>query len=350
MNTSTDRGPDGVEPVAETSPIDDPWQRLCRELTACEPPYPADTVRWALEQREALTPHFLALLERVSRDPAAASEDEVDLYTWAYIYLAIWRDSRAWEPMLALLRQPTDDIEGVLGDSIHETYGRALAGVCPGDVAPLRELALDASLSVWHRMAVLDAWRLRVQLADAPLEELEDVLLSLGRQCAAEMLNVTDEELQANDTDGETDAPIYLLAEVVATAGKLRSQRLQPEIYHWFEEGLVDPMTINRDDYDRYMHASLMHPVEGEIDRHDSLIVDPVEETRWWACWSERPTTSSQSPEPMRLSAPWAMPAAASHVDVPAPTTFVRTEQKVGRNDPCPCGSGKKYKKCHGAG
>ncbi|KAE9634611.1 preprotein translocase subunit SecA [Aeromonas veronii] len=29
-------------------------------------------------------------------------------------------------------------------------------------------------------------------------------------------------------------------------------------------------------------------------------------------------------------------------------TTFVRDEQKVGRNDPCPCGSGKKYKHCHG--
>lgn len=27
----------------------------------------------------------------------------------------------------------------------------------------------------------------------------------------------------------------------------------------------------------------------------------------------------------------------------------VRNEVKVGRNDPCPCGSGKKYKKCHGA-
>ena len=24
------------------------------------------------------------------------------------------------------------------------------------------------------------------------------------------------------------------------------------------------------------------------------------------------------------------------------------TDDKVGRNDPCPCGSGKKYKKCHG--
>ncbi|HUK36387.1 MAG TPA: SEC-C metal-binding domain-containing protein, partial [Vicinamibacterales bacterium] len=30
--------------------------------------------------------------------------------------------------------------------------------------------------------------------------------------------------------------------------------------------------------------------------------------------------------------------------------TIRRDEPKVGRNDPCPCGSGKKYKKCHGQG
>ena len=29
--------------------------------------------------------------------------------------------------------------------------------------------------------------------------------------------------------------------------------------------------------------------------------------------------------------------------------TYVKTEKKIGRNDPCPCGSGKKYKVCHGA-
>ena len=27
---------------------------------------------------------------------------------------------------------------------------------------------------------------------------------------------------------------------------------------------------------------------------------------------------------------------------------YVREGKKVGRNDPCPCGSGKKFKKCHG--
>ena len=30
-------------------------------------------------------------------------------------------------------------------------------------------------------------------------------------------------------------------------------------------------------------------------------------------------------------------------------STIRRDVPKVGRNDPCPCGSGKKYKKCHGA-
>ena len=33
----------------------------------------------------------------------------------------------------------------------------------------------------------------------------------------------------------------------------------------------------------------------------------------------------------------------------PAVETVKREEPKVGRNDVCPCGSGKKYKKCHGA-
>ena len=31
----------------------------------------------------------------------------------------------------------------------------------------------------------------------------------------------------------------------------------------------------------------------------------------------------------------------------PAPTAPVVIGDRIGRNDPCPCGSGKKYKKCH---
>ncbi|MBN1768438.1 MAG: preprotein translocase subunit SecA [Prolixibacteraceae bacterium] len=41
---------------------------------------------------------------------------------------------------------------------------------------------------------------------------------------------------------------------------------------------------------------------------------------------------------------------ASSQPEAPQKAQPVRTEKKVGRNDPCPCGSGKKYKNCHGAG
>jgi preprotein translocase subunit SecA len=38
----------------------------------------------------------------------------------------------------------------------------------------------------------------------------------------------------------------------------------------------------------------------------------------------------------------------APELGTDAPAPFVRVERKVGRNEPCPCGSGKKFKQCHG--
>ncbi|HET9107100.1 MAG TPA: preprotein translocase subunit SecA [Steroidobacteraceae bacterium] len=47
------------------------------------------------------------------------------------------------------------------------------------------------------------------------------------------------------------------------------------------------------------------------------------------------------------LGYPGADPSAAPPLEPQG--TFVRGERKIGRNEPCPCGSGKKYKHCHGA-
>ena len=45
---------------------------------------------------------------------------------------------------------------------------------------------------------------------------------------------------------------------------------------------------------------------------------------------------------------PQAQPMMYSHSDGGGAQPKERQQKKVGRNDPCPCGSGKKYKKCHG--
>ena len=64
-------------------------------------------------------------------------------------------------------------------------------------------------------------------------------------------------------------------------------------------------------------------------------------------------STTLSHPEAQGLAKSHAQQEQAANTPVSAPdakpTTVRRTQPKVGRNDPCPCGSGKKYKKCHGA-
>jgi preprotein translocase subunit SecA len=53
---------------------------------------------------------------------------------------------------------------------------------------------------------------------------------------------------------------------------------------------------------------------------------------------------SAAEPEAGEAATGFAMTDAEAHGQAP----FVRGERKVGRNEPCPCGSGRKYKQCHG--
>jgi preprotein translocase subunit SecA len=57
----------------------------------------------------------------------------------------------------------------------------------------------------------------------------------------------------------------------------------------------------------------------------------------------------ASEPDASPFGAPRAQRPARVGGDDAVPKTVRRDEPKVGRNEPCPCGSGKKYKKCHGA-
>ena len=73
--------------------------------------------------------------------------------------------------------------------------------------------------------------------------------------------------------------------------------------------------------------------------RDINLVNDTVADLEGWACFQPR--------EPQRKAAVKPAPSAPAHHEprlVPP-----RSSPKVGRNDPCPCGSGKKHKKCCGA-
>jgi preprotein translocase subunit SecA len=75
-----------------------------------------------------------------------------------------------------------------------------------------------------------------------------------------------------------------------------------------------------------------------------SAMTDPEQMQELEAQWKEtpRPAFDGKTPAEMLEGEPSLIPKKVE--------TFRREEPRVGRNDPCPCGSGKKYKKCCGRG
>jgi preprotein translocase subunit SecA len=68
---------------------------------------------------------------------------------------------------------------------------------------------------------------------------------------------------------------------------------------------------------------------------------------------TDNPSQEPSGPSPIQLggaTGPRGVPPLPPPPAVDeGPGTFVRSDRKIGRNEPCPCGSGKKFKNCHGA-
>jgi preprotein translocase subunit SecA len=101
------------------------------------------------------------------------------------------------------------------------------------------------------------------------------------------------------------------------------------EAYNLFEQLIYD---INENVTSYLAKGTLVFP--------DGTTLEEAREQR--TDLSKVRTNRSETPDEVRRASESAGRRQAK------PETFVRQGDKVGRNDPCPCGSGKKYKHCHG--
>lgn len=118
--------------------------------------------------------------------------------------------------------------------------------------------------------------------------------------------------------------------EIAMDLAKLHDEDSKAQGLALFDADLIDTMHYGRRDYLRYYNRSTTaQEVEPEYD-----IVDSYES--WYNTLGAR-QARGELPPPKPFKFPPPVRLATS-----------RTGPKIGRNAPCPCGSGIKYKKCHG--
>jgi hypothetical protein len=128
---------------------------------------------------------------------------------------------------------------------------------------------------------------------------------------------------------------------LVSYSSDLYPTELLDDIERAYQDGLVDPGYIGFEDIKRDLAMG-----KGQVlarladDPHRRLVEDTVKEMGWWACFR------NDSPTKMNSAGPASAKADPQYVA--ASPQIKSTKPKTGRNEPCPCGSGKKYKKCCG--
>ena len=293
------------------------WNTLRAQLEYFTRPFPRAAIAFANAHREEVGPFLIESLSRMAADPSIADDEEYVLHLYAMHLLATWRDARVYAPLVALGHHPDDVLDIVLGDVITESYSRSLAAVCDGNTAPLQALFEDTRASHWARNAALEAWGVRVIEGDSGRDDLLHYLMARGDAEAA--------RLRLTDT---VRNEFEVLDCVVSVAIDIAAIEMIDRIDGWYADDLLDQTISSKE----WVRENIREPLDARrkrvLEGGKGYVRDAETEMGGWSGFQDAPAKNRK-------------PGAA-----PQP---VKSDPKVGRNDPCPCGSGKKYKKCHGA-
>ena len=309
------------------------WDTLRAQIEYFSKPFPSQAIVFANEHRGEVAPYLVEVLARVAADPSIVIDDpDYILHEYAMHLLAAWADTRAYSPLIALGHLDNDTLDAVLGDSATEGFDRCLASVCDGNLLPLKALFEDPKASFWARGAALDAMVVRVLAGDDSRDDLVQYLLARG-----------DLEAQRLRSPGAVHAGLEVIDCIVGAAGDLAAVELQSRIHGWFDDNLLDLMVADRAWVDGCMRESFETSRQRMLARGKTYVRDVEAEMGWWAAFEDEPVGAKTTSNVIGPANDFGRMLRKPIEPV------VRSAPKVGRNDPCPCGSGKKYKKCCGA-
>jgi hypothetical protein len=278
---------------------------------------PKRLLREAVEKKEQITPGLIASLVEVAEKPETFLENpERNLYYWAAYLLAHFETTEAHGPIINVLKLGDGKylplVEDLLDDVpllLANTAGGKVEGIIEslhhGGSARLREGAADA-LGLLFLWDVIEAGTIIPEYKRA-LEELE-----------------------------EKDS--WLGAIITVAAIDLNLRELGPTILAAYDRNVIDRDFAEMDYFAEWQHdpdfcgpPAYTH-IPQSIEDIEEFFEEKLKEAEMVEGFDPGiGMDEGEEGDETILNVPYQAPP------------------KVGRNDPCPCGSGKKYKKCCGA-
>jgi hypothetical protein len=276
-------------------------------------------VEAAVARREEITPELLRILEETTQRAAQLDgEGGYMAHLYAMFLLARFREARAYPMVVRFASLPGDLLDSLCGDFIAEGLENVLASVCGGELGGIQSLIENEGTDQWVRGSAIGSLATLVASGQKSREEILSYFACLFRGRLAREWSYVWDALVSNSSD-------------------LYPAELLDDIEQAYEEGLVDASFIGFEDVQRALALGKDEVLARLADNpHRRLVEDTVAEMEWWACFRDDDDASEAqtSAEPARSAA---LPGIGS------------AKPKIGRNEPCPCGSGKKFKKCCGA-
>jgi hypothetical protein len=291
--------------------------------------FPKDELQILIDNKEESTPFLLESLSDVEKlYERLATEENYILPFYSLFLLAQFREKKAYPLVYEIFSYDAETVNDNWGDMITEDVGKILASVCQGDVSLINKLIKDENVYEFVRTSGLSSWLCLLKENVKTREETIDFFRSLF-------------ELPVSEDD---DFRTWL----INTCQDIRAEELLPEIEKSFDDSLVNETIIGdwaafqaiwADDLDDFTDNS-----------HLRLIDDTIGELSSWEYFKSEEQKQADAER-------WRQRARELGYDRPPKVTekivwetndgtFQRETPKVGKNEPCPCGSGRKYKKC----
>jgi hypothetical protein len=277
---------------------------------------PTEALQAASAQRAEMLPKFLGVIDdHLGRKPAARA-NPTPLF-FIFHLLGEWREKTAYRPLARLLRCPAGEADAILGDATAETCHRVMAAVFDGDPQPLYDIILDPNAEEFIRSRMCET------LAMITLRG------ELDRELAERFLRDAFNELRP-------PRHCYVWFGWQSAIAMLGLGQLKVLVKRAFDRGFIDPHLLGFDDFEQDLKHGIERPGEPWRPGDDEYEIfgDTIEALSGWHCFTEHDSEDREE---------WREP---DELDFLLSEPHRNPFKGIGRNDPCPCGSGKKFKKC----